>query len=262
MRRLLLTAGLAGALAGGFFSMSAAAAAPSSSPQTVQWTGNGTGEGTASGYCSNTNEGLTGVPTNAQGWLFILTSPAAGAWDLTATFADSGTISDVPGTREGDGSVHFVVDTSIGDRLVSASVTNGTPNSVLTVSGCTVNGTTSGTGSGAGETTTTTTTTTTIRGSGGNGGPVGPTNGTTSGTSGTSVSFSASSGTSGTGHTAGPATAATGGTVPSSTTVHTGEPWSGALLYELLLGGIGMSLLSAGLVTRRRRQVILARRQS
>ncbi|MDE3087251.1 MAG: hypothetical protein KGJ77_10855, partial [Acidobacteriota bacterium] len=161
MRRLVLAAGFTGALIGGLFSTSAATAAPNATPQTATWTGNGT----TNGYCSNTDEGLTGVPSGGQGWLFILTSPAPGPWGLTASFVQSGTLT-TGGTQEGDGSVHFLVDTSIGDRLVSATATNGTAQSVLTVSGCTANGTSTTPAPGIG-------------GSGGNGGPVGTTGGTT-----------------------------------------------------------------------------------
>ena len=249
MRRLVLAAGLTGALIGGLFSASAAFAAPSGSSQTATWTGNGT----TNGYCSNTDEGLTGVPAGEQGWLFILTSPAPGPWQLTASFADSGTLT-AGGTQEGDGSVHFVVDTSTGDQLVSASATNGTANSVLTVSGCTANGTSTTPSPGTG-------------GSGGNGGNGGPTGGTTPPASGTTspsggttsvtgrpgVVFS-SSGSPTTGTSSVTAAAAPHAAVPAATTVHTGEPWSGSLPYEVLLGGLGMSMSAGGLALRRRRR--------
>lgn len=254
MRRLVLAAGLAGVLIGGLFSASAALAAPSSSSQTTTWTGNGT----TNGYCSNTNEGLTGVPAGEQGWLFILTSPATGPWQLTASFTDSGTLT-AGGTQEGDGSVHFVVDTSIGDQLVSASATNGTANSVLTVSGCTANGTSTTPTPGTG-------------GSGGNGGSIGSTGGTTPPGTGTtssggttsvtgrpSVAFSPSGSSTpgsatGTSSPTAAAVAVPKTAVPAATAVHTGEPWSGSLPYEVLLGGLGMSMSAGGLVLRRRRR--------
>ena len=248
MRRLVLAAGLTGALIGGLFSASAAMADPSSSPQTATWTGNGT----TNGYCSNTDEGLTGVPAGQQGWLFILTSPAGGPWQLTASFADSGTLT-AGGTQEGDGSVHFVVDTSIGDQLVSASATNGTADSVLTVSGCTANGTSTTPPPGTG-------------GSGGNGGPIGPTGGTTPPVSGTTSSsggttsvtgrpsIALSSSGSSPGTPSATAVAVPHTAVPAATSVHTGEAWSGSLPYEVLLGGLGMSMSAGGLVLRRRRR--------
>ena len=104
---------------------------------TVTWTGNGTN----GGICGSFSEGLTGVPDNEQGWLFIETSPdGVGPYVLTATFSEAGTVT-VDGTQEGNGSVHFVVDTPQGDVLQSATATHGSDKSNLVVSGCT-NGTT------------------------------------------------------------------------------------------------------------------------
>jgi hypothetical protein len=121
---------------------STAQAPPPDTPVTVVWTGNGT----TNGLCDD-NSATSG---QQQDWLFILTSPTGSSWTLTATFQNSGT-QVVDGTQQGDGSIHFDVITSLNDTLLSASATNGTANSVLTVSHCT--GVTTGT------TTTTTTTT-------------------------------------------------------------------------------------------------------
>lgn len=97
------------------------------------WTGNGT----TNGFCSNTssNPNVTG-----QNWLFILTSPGTGPWNLTATFDPATTPSPivVAGVQQGGGSIHFTVNTTVGAKLLSASATNGTANSVLTVSDCVV----------------------------------------------------------------------------------------------------------------------------
>ena len=118
----------------------AGAAAPQAKPttttgpgghSTTTWNGNGT----TNGFCDNSNEGLSGVPAGDQGWLFVLTSPNAGPWELTATFASTHTVT-AAGTQNGNGSVHFEVTTSAGDKLLSASSTNGGHN--LVVSGCTL----------------------------------------------------------------------------------------------------------------------------
>ena len=101
---------------------------------TTTWDGNGT----ANGFCTD-NTSDTSVPAGQQQWLFILTSPGAGPWTLTAHF-DPATSPDpavVSGVQQGGGSIHFTVNTAIGAKLLSASATNGTANSVLTVSHCT-----------------------------------------------------------------------------------------------------------------------------
>ena len=98
--------------------------------QTVPWTGNGT----TNGFC--TDNSANPVTSSAQVWLFILTSPDAGPWTLTTVFQNSST-SPVSGEQQGNGSVHFFVTTSVDDKLLSASATNGTETSVLTVSDCT-----------------------------------------------------------------------------------------------------------------------------
>jgi hypothetical protein len=99
---------------------------------TVNWAGPGKGGTNADGTCQN----VTGSGTQ-QTWHFVLTSPGPGPWELTATFANSGTITD-SGVQQGMGSVFFFVTTSAGDMLQSASATNGTANSQLTVSDCTL----------------------------------------------------------------------------------------------------------------------------
>lgn len=93
---------------------------------TVTWTGNGT----TNGQCgSSENLGLT-VPPGQQAWLFILTSPGTGPFELTTN------LGDVSGTQMGDGSVHFILFTPLDATLTSASAVTGTAHSVLTVSGC------------------------------------------------------------------------------------------------------------------------------
>ncbi len=107
---------------------------PTDTPQTISWTGNGTN----SGYCSD----LTGDDLNPsagqQGWLFILTSPTSNNWNLTTLFNPSTQTPSNPisGTQQGNGAIHFVVYSSINAQLLSATATNGTNTSVLTVSHC------------------------------------------------------------------------------------------------------------------------------
>lgn len=99
---------------------------------TTAWQGNGTN----SGFCAGFSAGLIGVPPGDQGWLFVLTSPKPGPWELTAKFAHSGTVK-VAGTQQGNhGSVQFEVNSLVGDQLLSASSTNGGHN--LIVGGCTL----------------------------------------------------------------------------------------------------------------------------
>lgn len=93
------------------------------------------GSGTFFGFCDAFGAGLSGIPPGDEGWQFVLTGPDPGPWELTATFAHSGTIR-AAGTQNGHGSVNFVVTTSAGDQLRSASSTNGGHD--LFVSGCTL----------------------------------------------------------------------------------------------------------------------------
>jgi hypothetical protein len=88
------------------------------------------GQGTnADGTCAN----VTGSG-DQQTWHFVLTSPDTGPWSLTANFS-SGT-QTVQGEQQGMGSVFFFVTTPAGATLDSATATNGTAGSVLTVSDC------------------------------------------------------------------------------------------------------------------------------
>jgi hypothetical protein len=247
MRRLLLSLGLLGAIVVAALAFSGVAYAG----PTVTWQGNGT----TNGFCDNSDEGLTGVPPQSQGWLFILTSPDTGPWMLSATFAQSGPAT-ATGTQMGNGSVHFVVDTSIGDQLQTASATNGTDNSVLTVSGCTVNSSSptsggpggSGTSGGPG-------------GSGTSGGPGGSP--PTGGSGGTGTTSSSTGGTGGSGAStasaSAPVTAAASGStatptapVQSATAVHTGLPWAGSGPWVQAAAATGLALLLAGYGLRRR----------
>ncbi|MBI3342506.1 hypothetical protein HY024_05280 [Candidatus Curtissbacteria bacterium] len=109
---------------------------PTPSPITISWHGNGT----TNGLCSSIGnfDDLNPQP-GQQGWLFILTSPiATGPYLLTTTFNPSTQTPNNPitGVKKANGSVHFVVYTTIGATLVSASATFGTANSILTVSHC------------------------------------------------------------------------------------------------------------------------------
>jgi hypothetical protein len=107
--------------------------------QTVEWTGNGTTDGA----CNNIGDYEDLDPSaGQQGWLFILNSPFDDSGsNLTATFSD-GAQGPIPGTFKGSGtgSYHYVVYTTAGATLLSASATNGTENSVLTVSHCETGG--------------------------------------------------------------------------------------------------------------------------
>ena len=123
---ILAVAGI-GALGVGLAAQPAAAPPPTPvSP--ILWQGNGTNNG----FCGDN----TAQPGGNQDWLFILTSPSGSSWTLTATFKTAGTVM-VTGVQQGGGSIHFDVITTFGDQLLSASATNGSTVSVLTVSHCT-----------------------------------------------------------------------------------------------------------------------------
>jgi hypothetical protein len=93
---------------------------------TVTWTGNGT----TNGKCDGTETNLGPIPNGEMAWLFILTSPGAGPWELTTN------LGDAAGTQQGGGAIHFVLFTPLDSTLTSASAVTGTGTSVLTVSGC------------------------------------------------------------------------------------------------------------------------------
>ncbi len=104
--------------------------------QTVPWDGNGASGGT----CDTFNSDNLSPAPGQQGWWFILSSPDRAnftSWTLTVTFSPGGT-QTVTRTAAQDptGSVQFAVYSPDNATLVSASVTNGTSNSVLTVSHC------------------------------------------------------------------------------------------------------------------------------
>jgi hypothetical protein len=61
------------------------------------------GQGTNNGFCNTIQGG--NVPAGQQKWLFILTNPDPGPWELTATFSSG--MQTVSGTQQGGGSVHF-----------------------------------------------------------------------------------------------------------------------------------------------------------
>ncbi len=108
-------------------------------PETVNWDKNGA----TGGYCNSfeNDEKLT-PELGQQGWLFVLTSPYDdGPWELTTTFdpASQQPSNPVSGEQQGqNGAIHFIVYTDEGAQLLSASATNGTEHSVLTVSHCEV----------------------------------------------------------------------------------------------------------------------------
>ncbi len=102
---------------------------------TVTWKGNGT----TGGFCSSfENDPDLNPASGKQGWLFILTSPyTSGPYNLTYSFSDgTNNINTPPVVQKIVGSVHIIVYTAIDAKLLSASVTNGTSNSILTVSHC------------------------------------------------------------------------------------------------------------------------------
>lgn len=101
---------------------------------TITWTG----QGTTNGYC-NTIFDDPGVPVGQQVWQFNLTNGDGGTSTLTYLFSDgtSGTTTADP--IGGSGTYHFFVTTTEGAQLISASATNGTSGSQLTVSHCYVN---------------------------------------------------------------------------------------------------------------------------
>ena len=97
---------------------------------TITWSGNGTTDG----YCSKVT---TDTNVTGQNWLFVLTSPDdVNTFTLTATFNPDSPKTISNGVQNGEGSIHFFVNTAIGAQLLSASATEGTANSVLTVSHC------------------------------------------------------------------------------------------------------------------------------
>lgn len=212
--------------------------------QTVTWHGNGTDNG----YCSNMDEGLSGVPAGEEGWLFILTSPTSGPWSLTASFSPGGTAT-ASGTQMGNnGAVHFVVYSQRGAQLLAASATDGSQNSVLTVSGCT-NGDQTTTTTTTTTTKPTTTTTTTVPTS-----TTVPSSTTTKPTSTTTPTVTVPSRPGGgSATTAGSSTSPTAGqALPGATAVHTGQPWSGSRPVELALVALGVGLIGLGVWQRRR----------
>jgi hypothetical protein len=110
-------------------------ASSSTAGLTVNWDGkNGTNsDGTCKDFLDDSD--LTPGP-GQQGWLFILTSPATGSHELTTSFDPSFQTPSNPITGSGGGSIHFIVYTDAGAKLLSASATNGTAQSNLTVSHC------------------------------------------------------------------------------------------------------------------------------
>lgn len=132
MLKKTLYFGLAAVLALGLVGVLARPAAAEA--VTVVWTGNGT----SGGFCSSYGLYADLAPADGQqGWLFILTQPSGEVPTLTATFQQAGTISvDGYPAGGGGGSFHFVIYTPEDDQLLSASTTNGSTGSKLTVSHC------------------------------------------------------------------------------------------------------------------------------
>jgi hypothetical protein len=110
---------------------------PTPIQQTVTWTGNGTTNGYCNAFIDDPN--LNPGP-GQQGWLFILSSPFDNTGSNLSFSFDDGTASPptVAGFFQGGGagSYHFIVYTTLGAKLLSASATNGTQFSNLTVSHC------------------------------------------------------------------------------------------------------------------------------
>jgi hypothetical protein len=122
------------------FAMAAPAAAVATGT-VVTWTGNGT----TAGACNNVGPANDLNPgPGEEGWLFILTSPfdATGS-NLTFSFTPTAVSSSpVAGVHKGGGggTYHYAVYTQAGAVLNTASATNGTETSVLTVSHCELGG--------------------------------------------------------------------------------------------------------------------------
>jgi hypothetical protein len=199
-------------------------AGAASDPPTVTWDGNGT----TNGMCTNSEDLGVTVPDGQQAWLFILTSPGSDPFQLTTN------LGNATGTQEGDGSVHFLLFTSLDAVLTSASAVTGTTHSVLTVSGCQF-------GAAASTTTTSTTTTSTTTVTSG-------TTGNSGSTSGVATSASTS---------AGQSTASSSPTA-QSTANHSGLAFTGAHVSALLASGLLLIATGSALVfasgRRRRRQ--------
>jgi hypothetical protein len=105
--------------------------------ETIAWEGNGADDG----LCNNIGAfGDLEPGAGQQGWLFILTNPDnVPDWTLTAIFDDpTGEVVVVEDEQQGGGnsSVHFVLYTSVGATLESASATGGSLQSNLVVSHC------------------------------------------------------------------------------------------------------------------------------
>ncbi|MFN8025858.1 MAG: DUF5979 domain-containing protein [Acidimicrobiia bacterium] len=132
MKRILVV--LTAVFAALAFGSVAAVGAPPAPASPIVWTGNGT----TGGLCNQVFES-TDVAPGDQVWLFILTGPSSDNWALNATFDDGTNVTNVPPSKV-VGSIHFEVTTDVGAKLLSASATNGSTNSVLTVSHCTANG--------------------------------------------------------------------------------------------------------------------------
>lgn len=125
--------------AGSIVGQAAAGAPGPSTAVDVPWTGNGASDGSCDDvFLPGTDEKLTPAE-GERGWLFILTSPfdmSAGS-TLTFEFSDgtTGTAVGIP-RPNGNGAFQFIVYTDADALLQSASATNGTKQSVLTVSHC------------------------------------------------------------------------------------------------------------------------------
>lgn len=110
-----------------------AAPAPSG-PVTVVWKGNGT----TAGQCNTVTNLDPTVQEGQQRWLFILTQPYSSSGSTLTVQFDSPIIGTID-VRYTGGVYQFTVYTVQGATLLSASATNGSKNSVLTVSHCETN---------------------------------------------------------------------------------------------------------------------------
>ena len=126
---------------------------------TIVYTGNGSAEGgntPGPWTCGSFQDDPNINPDPGQtGYLFILTNPGAGPWNLTITFNPGGQ-QVVPGVQQGNGSIHFIVYADQGAVITAASASGGTSDSNLTMSHCTQGALVTTTSSLAEETTTTT----------------------------------------------------------------------------------------------------------
>jgi hypothetical protein len=106
---------------------------PTTFAATVTWNGNGTDDGVCSDISIDEN-----VDEGRQVWQFNLTSTGDGPNALTASFDDGTTVSGQVQDEMTGPVAKWYIETDAGAVLESATAVDGTANSVLTISHCTV----------------------------------------------------------------------------------------------------------------------------